>query len=164
MQARCVVFISSQEHRTASKWTSAKACIRNSSPSHLAHWGRWIFNLIIEALIDWAWVATLTSVGLKVLYPMVRIAVRRGINLHRPTALHLTSLCFPSCFSPCLFHRLTSVFYCDSFLPLKCFPPFQSICNRSSLIFLTLVQWEACRTYFYREGKGEVCLVPQSQK
>lgn len=54
--------------------------------------GRGIFNLIIEVLIERERAATLISVGLKVLHPMVRMTVRGRIDRHRSAALHFICL------------------------------------------------------------------------
>lgn len=62
--------------------------------------GRVIFNLIIEVLIERERAATLISVGLKVLHPMVRMTVRGRIDRHRSAALHFI----------CLFYFLGGVY------------------------------------------------------
>jgi len=97
--------------------------MKNSSLSHPVHLGGVIFNLIIKVLIDWERVATLISVRLKVLHPLVRMFVRGTIDLYRPAAQHLTGLFFlfsslSLAFQFFSFHFLLSplIFPCDVFI------------------------------------------------
>ena len=111
----CLVFT---EALSCEQTKSTKMRMKNRLRSHPAHWGRVTFYLIIAVLIDREWVATLISVGLKVLYPMVRMVVRGRIDPHRPAALHLTALFL---FYPWLFHFSFFCWPCPYLLYPPCF-------------------------------------------
>lgn len=89
--------------------------------------------------------ATLISVGLKVLYPMVRMVVRGRIDPHRPAALHLTGLFF-LVFSILGF----SIFFLLFAFSLTFFPHYIFI---SFLVQFSLLFSSALGTYLWIERK-----------